>query len=92
MGFSYFASFFFCFLPHLLLAVENNPNIAGIISYHLENYIRSDGAGDDDIETQGILRPFTFDDWNAHEEFYMSILREDAKILERYDAGKGKKA
>lgn len=43
-------------------------------------------------KTQGILRPFTFDDWNAHEEFYMSILREDAKILERYDAGKGKKA
>ena len=43
-------------------------------------------------KAQGILRPFPFDDWNAHEEFYMSILREDAKILERYDAGKGKKA
>lgn len=43
-------------------------------------------------DTRNLLRPFTFDDWNAHEEFYMSILREDAKILERYDAGKGKKA
>ena len=79
-------------LDEKIQAVENNSNIAGIISYHLENYIRSDGAGDDDVESQGILRPFTFDDWNAHEEFYMSILREDAKILEQYDVGKGKKA
>ncbi len=87
----------FAFMSNMTLdekiqAVENNSNIAGIISYHLENYIRSDGAGDDDVESQGILRPFTFDDWNAHEEFYMSILREDAKILEQYDVGKGKKA
>ena len=52
--------------------------------------IRSDGAGDEEYsEKQEIILPLTFDDWDAHEDFYMAILKEDAKALERYDAGEG---
>ena len=60
-----------------------------IIAVHLERYIRSGAAGDEDSGNQEIIRPLTFDDWDAHEDFYMAILKEDAKALERYDAGEG---
>ena len=59
------------------------------MAVHLERYIRSDGAGDEDSEKQEIIHPLTFDEWDAHEDFYMAILKEDAKALERYDAGEG---
>ena len=77
-------------LDEKIHAVESNSNIRVIIALHLEGYIRSDAAGDEEYsEKQEIIHPLTFDDWNAHDELYMSILREDAKALERYDAGEG---
>lgn len=77
-------------LDEKIHAVESNSNISAIIAIHLERYIRSDGAGDEEYsEKQEIIHPLTFDDWDAHEDFYMGILKEDAKALERYDAGEG---
>lgn len=76
-------------LDEKIRAVESNSNIFTLIEHHLEHYIRSDGDGDVDFETQEIIHPLTFDEWDAHEDFYMAILKEDAKALERYDACEG---
>ena len=77
-------------LDEKIHAVESNSNIRVSIALHLEGYIRSGAAGDEEYsEKQEIIHPLTFDDWNAHEDFYMAILKEDAKALERYDAGEG---
>ena len=77
-------------LDEKIHAVESNSNIRVIIALHLEGYIRSGAAGDEEYsEKQEIIHPLTFDEWNAHEDFYMAILKEDAKALERYDAGEG---
>ena len=77
-------------LDEKIHAVESNSNIRVIIALHLEGYIRSGAAGDEEYsEKQEIIHPLTFDDWDAHGDFYMAILKEDAKALERYDAGEG---